>query len=397
MVFMTAFSEMAVQTGHHSAASVSYALGEVTFEVFRAKDLHAEAWNSDHAKEMVARARQSYRCYGEVPLFDSYDAKSAVYLCRTTYPYSLDIGADPVKMEEWLSLRFIPREGQPFSTEDLDHFFYQNRPVGHYLSEYLVHRGASTPVSAVTISRLCSIRPNLTRPNSRLSAESFSGALRHFFPAFLLLNHAFLSDHEAAEQSFFTAMFNRPILEKITRHPDSHRWPLTFFPAHDFFGAKKSAICLERKHIAYRYPGYFLNIQQILDVLRQLCQAGRLDVAVIKKYVPKFSAELFASAASLSHYALLAGLEGLGELLTVSGRIPETEISGEELRTLMDEHVSDGPELQLMEPGKWPKQIRQVMSALFSQSLVSTTQYAKLLSVAPLESAARMARERSAS
>ncbi len=98
-----------------------------TIAIFCAKSLQNSAWNSPELKQLVGQARRSYERYGDVPLYDEYDERAAVYLAITTY--QKNVAGLPVRFVEVTSIRFVPGYGDRPVIEDFELFLQVVREV----------------------------------------------------------------------------------------------------------------------------------------------------------------------------------------------------------------------------------------------------------------------------
>ena len=112
---------------------------EAVFDVFRATDLYQNKWNKKSFFEIVCECRRAYQRYGDVPLIDEYDKKSIIYLCRSRFLLKISGVKRKIPMEEWLSIRFIPADESPESTEDLDQYTYKNKDIGYWVYKKLFY------------------------------------------------------------------------------------------------------------------------------------------------------------------------------------------------------------------------------------------------------------------
>src|SRR3989344_1953175 len=330
-----------------------FAVDLAMFEIFEAKKMWEEGWLSDALHRLVLVARRSYRKYGDVPITDAYDDKAAVFLCRATYPFVFPGLAKPIPVAEWLSVRFIPSDGEPVSTEDLDQYRYQNKSVG----EWLLEKGEKW---AITISRLCGIPRYPLEPDEN-EAVVLPTTLAYSALAFILVNQAFFSCYPNLRHGFITAVFREELARKflnITR--EEKQWSFGFPNSSEFLGCTPDEVGLRRELLAYRFPGYFLDIIKTFTLLKQLVEEKLLSAESLAVYLKRWNPGMETN--EWSYAESLEQSEGLGDLLTLEGPIAGSAFSGEELRLRVDAAVPDGPQLRIMPIEAWRNQIENFLA-----------------------------------
>ena len=308
----------------------TYKIGSVIFRIYKAKNLYHPAWNSVVLKKITKIARQSYLRYGRVPLTDDYDKSAVIYLCRTSYG----------KSEEWLCVRFVP--GNTSSThllEDLNQYVYNGKSIVNIIKNKLVLGANDLQTKLVAISRLCGITPN-------------NIAMKHTAQAFALINKEFFSK---THFSYLLGVFRPEVLKKILRF--SSQFSLSFPDAYKTLKCRPEQICLDRGWSAYHFPGYFLNVAQLLKLLQKLVKEKKLNIASIKKYAKNYNPEIKKTA---NYMEILKMIYGINTVLLWKGRIPGSKISGEELRVLLGRSVADGPKLKIISVANWKKQLKRI-------------------------------------
>ncbi len=108
------------------APTAQYAAPGVEFDVYRAKGLHRNRWNSRALKEIVLACRNSYARYGDRPLLDEYDKKAAIYLVRARYPVA-NLQSPAGSLQEWLSIRMVPGDGKPTGVHEPEIFEWEGK------------------------------------------------------------------------------------------------------------------------------------------------------------------------------------------------------------------------------------------------------------------------------
>jgi hypothetical protein len=102
-------------------------IGGIQFEVYRAKSLFRDEWESDALRKLVVASRTSYQRWGDFRPLDRDDGKAVVYLVRLDYPHREKL--DGAMIEEWVSYRFVPASGDPPDVEELSLFVCDGKPV----------------------------------------------------------------------------------------------------------------------------------------------------------------------------------------------------------------------------------------------------------------------------
>ncbi len=319
-----------------------YKIGTATFRIYKAKNLYHPAWNSDVLKEITKTARRSYLRYGQMPLVDDYDKNAAIYLCRISYN----------NREEWLCLRFVPGDTDNHSLEDLNQYVFNGKSIADIIKKKLVLTKNNLATKLVAISRLCGISPySVTEPASKAGA-SFPVTIKYTARAFVLINKEFFSE---THFSYLVGVFRPEVLKKISHF--SSRLNLFFPDACQILKCRTSQIRLDRSWLAYRFPGYFLNVEQLLKLLQKLIKEKKLSVDFIKKYAKNYRLTIKKSK---NYTETLKTISGISTVLLWKGKIPGSKTSGEELRRLANQLVADGPKLKIVTVASWVKQLNKI-------------------------------------
>jgi hypothetical protein len=221
----------------------TYKIGPATFRIYKAKDLYHPFWNSEVLKRITKFSRRAYLRYGDVPALDSYDNNAAIYLCRTSYD----------KMEEWLCLRFVPGDTRDHSLEDVDQYLYNGRSIAGTLKKKLVLK--NNPIKkSVAVSRLCGIPPYTAKFTKQ---NILPRSMKYTAQAFALINKEFFSEKHF---SYLVGVLRPEVSKKLLEF--SPGLNLSFPDAHRILKCKPDQIYLDRKSLAYRFPGYFLIVDQ---------------------------------------------------------------------------------------------------------------------------------------
>ncbi len=317
-------------------------IGQVLFRIYLAKNLYNSKWNSALLKKITLEARHSYLRYGQVPLIDNYDKNAEVYLCRVTY----------APMEEWLCVRFVPGSAASIFLEDLSGYFYKGKSISRLIKQKLFFGKNNWQRKLVSMSRLCGISPYFFGVGKKTKP---SNSLKYSGQALALVNNHFFSKHNF---SYLSAVLRPELLKKIL-HPNPKA--SLFLPeAHKTLGCRPEEIYLNRNLFAYHFPGYFLNLFQMIRLLEKLIQEKKLTVNAVKKYVKMYAPDFNKKLKNKKYAEILKSTAGLDKLLLARGRIAGAKINGNELRDLVEKNVDDGPELKIIAVDKWKKQLLKI-------------------------------------
>ncbi len=349
-------------------------LGDTTFFVYRAKSLFSRAWESTFLSSKVAQARETYQVYNDsLPLLDSYDDKSAVYLVQARYPIETD--TINTEIEEWISLRFVPAVGEPELSEDLKHHHLvvdgMARPLLPAITETFAEQFGSEQhmlKGLFTYSRLSACRPRTidSRHQDTVAQYWRESAIRTKNRwtqlAFALMNDQFFTDYDQTEYSptLFTTQINGRLAEVVFNHRMGSTDSYFSFPyAYTVLGFKDpNAVRLDRqqfgKHL-YQYPGYFLQTKDLVAALDQLIQQGLMSQKTLEPYLP-------VDWDSIKEAPVYYHLSGLGPVLTQDGPLPESQITGMELRSYLDQVVGDGVKLRILDADSVRNQCKSIIS-----------------------------------
>lgn len=332
-----------------------YTSKEARFEVYKAKDILNPFWRDPTVKTLLLGARSSYSRYGNRFPLDDYDKKAAIYLVRASYTHATEPSITTV--EEWLSVRMAPGNGDPRGGGELEMYFHQGKPMDFWLQQrFFPKEGVGFWNYVVSSSRMCGIHPHVVSQPSRGRELVIELGPKHRYTAacFAIIHAQFLVDYPMSEfpYQYITAIIREDLKQKALRisKREENFWP-TFTPAYEILGLKdRSEVKLNRSEYAYEYPSYWLDISQLLDLLRLLLSEGRLKKTSLKRYL-RFSLEKREA------------MVNLGALLTAHGPIAGSEITGAELRELVDEEVEDVPELKITKTEDWNRGILRLLDA----------------------------------
>ncbi len=322
----------------------SYKIGEVVFLIYKAKNLYNPNWNSSLLKQITRQARQSYLRYGRVPLIDSYDKNAEVYLCR----------AIDTNYEEWISLRFVPGQANSNALEDLGQYVCGKKTLADAIATTLLPGINNFQKELVVMSRLCGISPYSVRATKTGSINS-PIRMRYTAKSFALVNKVFFAHVKFA---YLIGVFRHELLKKLLRFNNNFSFSLP--DAGQVLGCEPYDLCLNRKLSAYRFPGYFLNIFQLVNLLDTLIKRKDLSISSIKIFVKSYRANFKKYLEGKNYLEILRIIQGLNKLLRIKGKIPAAKLSGHQLRQLVAEHVDDGPIFKIISVSNWQKQLNSL-------------------------------------
>jgi hypothetical protein len=320
-----------------------YKIKDVSFLIYKAKNLYSPKWNSHVLKQITQEARKSFLRYGPMPLINEYDKNAEVYLCRAVDKTN----------EEWLSLRFVPGKDGAVLVEDLLQYNYKNIPISNLIADKLFGE-KNFHSKMVSISRICGIYPYV-REVEKTNRAKFFTSLKYVARSFGLINKVFFSQHDFV---YLTATVRKELLKKVLRF--NNKISLYLPDAHKIIGCASSDVRLNRSLLAYRFPGYFLDILQLINLLERLIKEGKLSLDSVKAFIKFYKPNFKKKLKEKKYIEVLKEIKGLEKLLLLSGIIPKAKITGEELRGLIAKHVSDGPILKIIPVSKWKKQLEKI-------------------------------------
>ena len=345
-----------------------YCAGKAVFYVYQTKGLYNPEWTSPKLKELVCECRKSYLRYGDVPQLDEYDPKSAIYLVRAVYPVD-SVSRESVSAfgEEWFSMRFVPGDGNPRLNEDMFYCQAFGIPVFRWVQDRLFNSADDFGGHVASMSRLCSIPPRRMHGAARSTSllPQFPSKMRYTFAMFVLTNLAFFEDMRKVKRIIrhISGMFREELITKVLSIPITERENIPHFvsanAALGFDGRKN--VTIDRSYPVYRYPGYFLRIEQVASVLYDLLRKGSISEDCLRHYFKDScpQGEVPAEATRFKPHS-----HELAEFLTTDGPLHACGLTGEELRRIMNERVQDGPELKIMNMTEWEEDIQECKASL---------------------------------
>jgi|GEM_PF-3386312 len=226
----------------------------------------------------VLAARQSYSRYGEVPMTDIYDLKSAIFLgiADRNEP-------DGTTLTESITMRIVPMEaknGSPFGTEDSEMFVYTSPDREKTSAEQIFRERGIDPAKVVSLSRF----------------GSLSGAGRsrsHMLP----VNHASVQMEVCRYirrdlDAEWIMLQLHPALQ--TQHLAYENHTLDFTPAEKTLCLPATArFTLNRADsnvfdYMTSYPGYFFDFEGLKSVLSQELDSNlsQMKVSEARHFIP---------------------------------------------------------------------------------------------------------------
>lgn len=181
--------------------------------------------------------------------------------------------------------------------------------------------------------------------------------------SFALINQRFLQEIEKTKlpYRYVTANVRKDLIETVFSFTkNGHKVKPIFTPAYKILNiSEPKKIKLDRiAHSleVYRFPTYFLNLDQLLDCFQKLIMEEKLTNTTLKYYL-----QTKMNYQEISEMKSKKELRLLGELLTVQGPIYKSSLTGEELRKIIDNEVEDEPELKIIEIENWRKGIENII------------------------------------
>lgn len=266
--------------GQLPAPVLSARIGAARFFVYRVKRSDERHFPNARLLALLKEARQTYERYGRMPPIDEYDKKSAIYLAQAVY--AVRANGRREGREEWLSVRFIPAAGSPRYTEDLLVCRAGRRSLLPILREKICDHDPACVKCFVTLSRLCRIAP--------------AGGRNRYTPElFALMSRQFALDcrERQAPYTMLTALLQPRLIARALTHRGGHRPP--FLRAERTLGmGNGERLRIHRTLLSYRYPGYFLRMDQLAKTLARLAKDGKVPARYLLKHIDTFEAQLAA-------------------------------------------------------------------------------------------------------
>lgn len=307
--------------------------------------------------EVVQQARRTYHIYGQdIPLIDSFDHKSAIYLVRFVYR------VNDVETEEWFSMRFVWGGGEPKSNVDMD--FYNVVVNGKEVPFLDILEKNDMLTSTICQSRVCAIRPysvnadlqhvvdeEVTDPRTRKNRYSPVG--------YVLCFNQFFLDHQVFPFNlrYFICQMHENLYENLLIQK---KWQLHLMPAYKTLDVPAvGGVFLARRRpgvYVYDYPGYFLDNADLVQAINDLLEMGKINIATLEFYLNGFSWEEVLAFPLKEHFT------NLGGLLSIDG--PVDNITGASLRDFLDKNVADGPMLWISARQNIENDVRSALESI---------------------------------
>ena len=305
-----------------------YAARGVEFDVYRAKDLYRNRWNSKVLKKIALLCRGSYSRYGKRPLLDAYDKKAAIYLVRAKYFSNIrnpESGTrDPIY--EWLSIRMVPGDGRPQGVHEPEIFEHNGKTADHWMKKKIGSKDFWRRVAGS--QRMCGIHPYLWK-KGRKEVEFLKDPGHKFTPLCFALMHAqFVRDYplDKFPYHYITALIRPDYYKKglIYRARGKNFRPI-FTDGHTFLGIPRGGLRVKRDVFSYRFPLYWFDAKKLLAAVNNLRK---------KEHKPP--------------------LESLESQMFYNIK--------KEMRAIMD-HLPDAPGLKITPAGRWYRGMEAVLKA----------------------------------
>lgn len=330
---------------------------DISIYIYCAKKKFSKQWTNPILRHIVMDARQSFKRYGPVPLVDVYDDKSSVYLARAVYPSVLiDKYSNSVLVEEWLSLRFISAAGNPEFTEDLKDCIYDGNPVYNLVRDELFKNSIDFNEKIISISRLCSIPSRFFNRQQK----NFTNKLLMMPVLFLLSVETFLQESISRSENieYFTALLRPEVLEKSLGTMLGKNFHFYLTSLADIL--KLDSHITINDVLCYQYPGYFLKMSKLIQLLKYLMDRGILTKQTIAYYLGDKNIIEKMYLTNKYESNMLVATKNLGDLLSTKDIIYGSLITGEELRMLIKNDIEYGAILTMTKTKLLLKQINDV-------------------------------------
>lgn len=331
--------------------------GDTHVFIYTVKNSDETYFSHPELYKILCEARKSYWRYGDVPLIDKYDAKSSIYLTRVIYP-SIQGGAHCF-LEEWTSMRFIPASGVPFSTEDLESCIYQGQTLSTHLKKTLFQNHDSAWERLITISRICRIRPHIFTKNFRFDHQALPQKNKFTAKSFVAMVQLFLdqSVEKGKNYEWFTALAKEELFTKVLHlNLEEKNFRFPFFQAAKVLGIPPArTIRINRSVLSYRYPGYFLHVEELLLLFEKLIDLKRIKDSFLCHLlgITEPFSDFRKKYKELPTMDLVKILQGISSLLLTEGWIENSSLHASQLRSLCDLCVSDAIQLYLSPTFLW--------------------------------------------
>jgi len=340
------FRHLSQKTGKPLSSRKS--LGTV-FKIYRAKNLYELEWLDGALKDLVFLARRMSNLPYSRPIKDEYDSKSAIYIGSATYP--LLVGDEHFFIEEWLSVRLVPGNGNPRGTGELEIYTCRGENVENIVRKRFFQNNDNFLNYVFASNRMCGCKPYFKNKadERRLTGDFLSNKIKHTAILYALINKHFVQDYLSSLNSrYITGVIIDQLVDRaLTTEIGSDRYGTHFTYAHELLGVPASEVKLNRhinNNYAYRYPTYFLDVRQLLAWLGDLVKKGMLTQDSVRHYL---KTDVTFGEMNVQSHLHLYHLRNLYKIFLEEGKIFGSNLTGAELRSLADTEIEDGPKLRI--------------------------------------------------
>lgn len=307
--------------------------------------MHDSCWGNAPLYDLLNQARASYSRYGQIAPLDKYDQKAVIYAARATYLHHGKLVC------EWLSLRFVPYSGTPWGFEDADFYLYGHVPAAEAIQRFILSPNGLFWSDCVSGSRICGIGPYLPKPGviRDLPKQNRSAGL-----CFAAMHKQFFREHPRFK--ILISQIPDSFLEKVLATRGAPKPQLTTVVK--ALRAEDGAVYLNRKNrYIYKFPMYFLNPDDVLEIIRNLYTRGEISEATLIHY---FGGRLTGEMIKKGEWPAMSKLSNLGLMLNADGRVYGSQMTGEDMRIKLCA-ARDGPKLRIIRMKQLKKVTRQML------------------------------------
>ena len=313
-----------------------------TVEVYIAKGWGEKSFRSSLLLQIVKTARKSYQSsYGDdIPLIDNYDQKSAVYFALCRYKDK----KTGLNFQEILSVRFTPVLGYPLGNYDVDLYHFPNSLGSNVVSELyssLIEQKKwqenHFEKSLFSISRMCAVRPQSGQ--KRLKKNKYTNR------CFWSMVRACVRDLNSIGimQVCLTVQMLPKMRDKLIEIEEVRQVMVSaqsiLSPNFD----KQIQVDRQRhEKYVYSYPGYFLQVEKLTNVINTLINQGKLLQSDIEQHID--SNRNWQEVVRNPHFL---DYRQMGRYLTKEGDIL-SDFAFADLRALLTREVPDGTHLYIL-------------------------------------------------
>src|SRR3989344_422993 len=333
-------------------------VGEINgadWSIYLAKDFFKSKWYSKELKQAVILCRQNFRRYGDVPELDAYDKKSQVWLTRVKYQ-----DREGAQKEEWFSLRYISVVGTPEFSDDFKIGLATGINYSDLIIDKIYHGKKAGLKKVFTISRICAYNPDDAGGINKFNFTQLATALT--LEATIKKNRW---SHDKAV--YLTGMFNQHLFKhlvcfKQSRKPTVLAWPLAYKTLNLDNNLFHN---LRVGELGHKLPNYFLDLEELVSFIDKLLKRKKISIKTLKFFLGKnFDSANLTRQLRLKRKKIVFGLTKLGSMFVYKGKLPEAELTGEELRQMIDKEVSHAIVLTLVAAKELTKNIHTTFRQL---------------------------------